>query len=523
MRSRFRVARSPLMRAPLCLVSFAARCLVGRPFMSVALAPRSLALPMACALLSAPACESSSSESGGGGTNAVGGVAGAGAASGHAGGETGAASGGASGDGGAGGSPTLDIEWDWAGVIGTGQSLAVGDPGSARGTASATVRATTQPFANLKLSTGALPWPVAADDASLALVPLIEPIGRLATGYPSSWPTNIAGETPHAAMANQITSLVQAAGGLDHVGVHSEVGENGQCLTYLVKGATPNGVNGRSFEAALIETRAITRLARAAGKSYGVGAIIVTHGECDAGNANYAAELHRLWADYDAELSTITGQTQPPLLIVSQQNAVNDRSASTLGQWKIGVDYPDDAVCSGPKYQYAYSPDAIHMLVEGYEQLGEKYAQVYFERVIAGRDWRPLQPSTVERDGRLIRVAFHVPVPPLTWEESFQAPHQTSGTEWSAGKGFEVRGPSGNITISSVEIVGETVQITCAEDLPAAGVTVGYAMTADAAPMATPFAGTTRWGQLRDSDPFVGSTTQKAQPNFAVAFELPVP
>lgn len=41
--------------------------------------------------------------------------------------------------------------------------------------------------------------------------------------------------------------------------------------------------------------------------------------------------------------------------------------------------------------------------------------------------------------------------------------------------------------------------------------------------MATPFAGTVRWGQLRDADPFVGSTTLKAQPNFAVAFELPVP
>jgi hypothetical protein len=471
-------------------------------------------------LFVAVACDSSSSsdaaDDGAAGANAVGGSAGAGS---DAAGAAGSAAGGA----GAGGVPTLSVAWDWTGVIGTGQSLAVGDPGSARGTPGAMVRATTQPYANLKLSTGALPWPVDPTDASLSLVPLVEPIGRLAPTYPSSWPTNIAGETPHAAMANQITSLVLAAGGAEHVSVHGEVGENGQCLTYLVKGATPSGVNGRSFEAALIEARAITRLAQAAGKSFGVGAIIVTHGECDAGNANYAAELHQLWVDYDAELSAITGQTRPPLLIVSQQNAINDRSASTLAQWKIGVDYPEAAVCSGPKYQYAYSPDAIHMLVDGYEQLGEKYGQVYFERVVLGRDWQPLQPTAVERDARVIRVSFHVPVPPLVWEDAFQAPHQASGTEWSAGKGFEVRGPSGNIPISSVAIVGETVEITCAADLPASGVTVGYAMTADAAPMATPFAGTTRWGQLRDSDPFVGSTTQKAQPNFAVAFELPVP
>ncbi|WP_437784600.1 hypothetical protein [Sorangium sp. So ce1097] len=34
---------------------------------------------------------------------------------------------------------------------------------------------------------------------------------------------------------------------------------------------------------------------------------------------------------------------------------------------------------------------------------------------------------------------------------------------------------------------------------------------------------TWRSGQLRDSDPFVGSMTRVAQPNDAVAFELPVP
>jgi hypothetical protein len=115
---------------------------------------------MGCVLLSAPACESSSSPSGAGGTSALGGAAGAGAAGGDAAAGSGATTAGASGDGGAGGSPALDIAWDWAGVIGTGQSLAVGDPGSARGTPPATVRATTQPFANLKLSTGALacPW-----------------------------------------------------------------------------------------------------------------------------------------------------------------------------------------------------------------------------------------------------------------------------------------------------------------------------------------------------------------------------
>ena len=56
------------------------------------------------------------------------------------------------------------------------------------------------------------------------------------------------------------------------------------------------------------------------------------------------------------DLATITGQTQKILMIVSQQNSCNDRSPSTLAQWKIGVDHPAEFVCSGPtanRYQRA--------------------------------------------------------------------------------------------------------------------------------------------------------------------------
>lgn len=425
---------------------------------------------------------------------------------------------GRAGDGsGQGGAPEPVALWDWNGVVGTGQSLAVGQYGSP-------AKATTQPYNNLKLKTGDAPWPIDPDDASFELVPLTEPIGRRSTSYPSSYPTNIAGETPHAAMANQITALVTAASGSDYVGVHGEFGENGQCMSFLKKGATPTAVNGRAYEATLLETQAITRLAAEAGKSYGVGAVIVTHGECDAGNVNYEADLFQLWSDYNEDIAAITGQTQDLLMIVSQQNAVNNRAASTLAQWKAGVEHPTEIVCAGPKYQYPYYVnDHIHLVTQGYELLGEKYGQVYFERVVLGRDWQPLQPTRVERtSSRLITVHFNVPVPPLVWETTFQAPLQGS-TEWRNGKGFEARSPAGRITISSVEICGDAVLITTATDLPASGVFVAYALTGEPTAMSTPFEGTFRWGLLRDSDPFVGSTTGTPQPNYSLAFELPVP
>ena len=404
--------------------------------------------------------------------------------------------------------------WDWSGIIGTGQSLSVGTQGLP-------VVSTNQTYGNLKLSTDHLPWPIDPNDTNLALVPLVEPVGRLAPGYPSSWPDNINGETPHSAMGNQITTLVRGALGHDFVSVHGAVGEDGQGMIYLKKNAVQKGVNGHSYEAAMIETKAITRLAKAAGKIYGVGAIIVTHGESDAGNANYENELRQLWQDYNSDLPAITGQKQKIQMIVSQQNSCADRSASTLAQWKVGVDHPADIVCSGPKYQYP-SADGVHLTAEGYRQLGEKYGQVYYQRVILGKNWQPLQLTKVKRHGLVITVRYHVPVPPLVWETNFEAPHQ-SVEEWTRGKGFEVSTASGaRVAIASVAISGNAVVITCASD-PGPGARVGYAMIGEKARMATPFPGTFRWGLLRDSDPFKGAGTGTVQPNYGVAFEMSVP
>jgi lysophospholipase L1-like esterase len=410
--------------------------------------------------------------------------------------------------------PVLKVSWDWSGIIGTGQSLSVGEQGRP-------VKSTNQTYGNLKLSTGKLPWPVDPDDTNLSMVPLVEPIGRLSPGYPSSWPENIAGETPHSAMANELSALVLAVSGQNFISVHSAVGENGQGMIYLKKNPAKRGLNGRSYEAALIETKAIARFAKAAGKTYGIGAITITHGESDAGNTNYEKELYQLWSDYNTDLPAITGQAQKLLMIVSQQNSINDRSASTLAQWRVGVDHPADFVCAGPKYQYP-SAEGIHLTAEGYQQLGEKFAQIYYQRVLLGKDWQPLQPVGIERNGSVITVHFQVPAGPLVWETSFQAPHE-SIDKWKEGRGFEVSTSSGaRVGIASAEISGDTVVITCAAD-PGPGARVGYAMIGERARMATPFKGTYRWGLLRDSDPFVGAVTRKPQPNYCLAFELTAP
>jgi len=404
------------------------------------------------------------------------------------------------------------LHWDWTGIIGTGQSLSVG---------AGPLLSTNQPYHNLKLSTDHLPWPVNPNDTNLALVPLVEPVGRQAPTYPSAWPENIYGETPHSAMANQLTAMVNSQLGGDFISVHGAFGESGQGMIFIKKDAVPKDLNGRAYEASVIETKAVTRLARAMGKTYGIGAIVLTHGESDAGNTNYETEIRQLWRDYNTDLPAITGQTKKIPMILSQQNSCNDRSPSTLAQWKVSDDFPADLVCSGPKYQYE-SPDGIHLTSEGYRLLGEKYAEVYFQRAILGHHWRPLEPAGVERHGQILTVHFHVPVPPLAWEKNFATPH-LSMLEWKSGKGFEVCTAAGNkVAIVSADISGDDVVITCAAD-PGPGARVSYGMFGEKVRMQTSFKGTYRWGLLRDSDPFKGSVTGTAQPNYGVAFELSAP
>ena len=409
--------------------------------------------------------------------------------------------------------------WDWVGVLGTGQSLSVGECGMP-------VRSTVQRFNNLKLDTGVLSWPVDPRDPSLRTVPLTEPVGRTASDYPSAWPENIAGETLHTTMASQVTAMTRAMFDEDHVGVHSAVGENGQGIRYLKKDAARDGINGRAFEASEIEVSALVRLAAEAGKSYGIGAIVVTHGETDADNGLYGEQLVQLWKDYNEALSRLTGQAKPIQMIVSQQNSVNDFAASSSAQWRIPLDIPEGIVCSGPKYVYPYAPDGVHLSTEGYRRLGEKTGQVYFERVVCGRPWQPLMPLSARRDSDGILVRFHVPFGPLVFDESLPRPHADS-PERREGRGFEVRMRRDGqaVRIRDTRIEGDSVRILFdAEDEEP--VDVAYAMTA---PTGEPFRwtentkeriGTYRWGCLRDSDPFVGLETGAAQPNRCVAFEI---
>jgi hypothetical protein len=402
---------------------------------------------------------------------------------------------------------TKNGPFDWVGIIGTGQSLSIG--------CASTAISTQQPFKNFTLiDTGPDPkYPIDGSTAAKwSFTPLVEPTRRNVPGYPGDgqYPNNVCsgvcncGETPHSGFANTMSTIWAARGNGDYVTAHSVVGEGGACLSQIDKAGGAGG--DRTYPAGLSETRVFKRLADAAGKKYGVAAILLTHGECDAMNRNtgYEAGVYQLWQDYNADLKAITGQTRDVVLFASQESSIPDGLDSPAVEiWRAGKDHPGKIVCVGPKY--AYGNYGLHLPAAGYERLGEKYAEVFDYVVNRGAPWKPVGPSQVTRSGAVINVTFDVPIPPLVWDTHLSPPHQSMHTAWANGRGFEVTDASGNeIAIASTEIQGNNVLVTLASP-PAAGtaLTLAYALTADGG------AGTGgkpdgMHGLLRDSDGFVG-------------------
>jgi hypothetical protein len=392
----------------------------------------------------------------------------------------------------------------WVGIIGSGANLSVGVYGYP-------VLSTARKYDNLKLEDNGPDPRYTFDGGGLfSLVPLVEPIRpQPLPGWSDyQYPNNILGETPHTALANQLTALSLASDAGDLLSIQTEVGTVWACIGDINKEGT-----GRAYPASLDEARAIAALAADAGRTVRYDGIVLTHGECDSYNLLYETQLLQLWFDYDTDLRRITGQDGGVPLIETQQSAIDpysDGTGSMLEQWQAGLDYPGQIICAGPKYQYAYAPDDFHLLSSGYVRLGEKYAEV-IAAIEANRGWSPLQPTSVTHTGNLVTISFQDSFPPLNWDDNQPAGHQTSNTAWAIGRGFEVTdlGTGSELPISSAEISGDDVILTLGFDpdagvLPDGGILVGYAMTGDTLGVLAAGQPTGRHGALRDSDPLVG-------------------
>lgn len=375
----------------------------------------------------------------------------------------------------------------------TGQSLACGILGGP-------ILSTSQTLGNLMFPTGprlvAEPLgfaPVNPATDLTSLVPLVE------YGIP------VAGETCCSGFANRLASIQPASTRRPALMSVNAVG--GAAYELIQKGTVP-------YSNGIVAVQAAKALAAGAYSSFGVGAILVVHGETDEAHQNtaYAADLLQWITDYNNDLRSITGQAQIIPMIQSQMSSGwYDSFGVSNGIPQTQLDAaeanPGLIVLACPKYMLPYYGGTVHLNGYGYRWLGEYCARAY-ETMLAGGQWRPLSPRAIAfaspaRD--TIVVDFWVSAGPLVFDTTLVAePTGIPGQKY----GFEVfdtsAQPPAILSVTASGTAGTQLTIRLAAPL-GTGARLRYAYSLpDPGGVAGPVppSGGCR-GNLRDSDPTV--------------------
>lgn len=96
--------------------------------------------------------------------------------------------------------------------------------------------------------------------------------------------------------------------------------------------------------------------------------------------------------------------------------------------------------------------DGGHLDSNGYRWLGAFFGKVLHRVIDLNQKWLPLYPLKAIVDNDIIKIYFHVPVPPLVWQNPI-AGHSRFKVK---DMGFEVLDCNGIIDISDIKIFSET-------------------------------------------------------------------
>jgi hypothetical protein len=321
--------------------------------------------------------------------------------------------------------------------------------------------------------------------------------------------TSASGEVPVAGALRFFRRLwldwrgVASDSSIEFVGNSTGVG--GQAIAALSKGASPNIFNRVISCADQAQTRAV-----ADGHSYGVAGILWMQGESNQTTpvATYQAALETLIDDILADIQTETAQARPPGFFTYQTATNPNFDTNDIGtsQAQLNVALADPRVTMiGPVYPYPDSAN-LHLVGNPYRWVGAQFGKVMHRVLNLGQRFLPLHMRQVTRRGVEVLIDFHVPVPPLVFEDPWLQsgfsgsygvpPLAQTNTQYAVpDKGFTVRNmtTAANLTIASVALVstGTQVLITLASE-PASGDTIAVRY-ADGAHYGH--------GSLRDSDP----------------------
>jgi hypothetical protein len=318
------------------------------------------------------------------------------------------------------------------------------------------------------------------------------------------------GETIDSAMGYWFASLT------GHKVLVSNHGFGGKSYTQLKKGTT---AYNNSIRAVYHAKELCDRL----GWKYVVYAIAVVHGEADYYASQtadeYKAHLHEWQTDYNTDIKAITGQIDTVQMFVSQTVASSSYNLSynhtANGAFLADIQYDDiHLVC--PQYAYPITYASVHMNNYGYRALGEFFGFVMGKKFI-GSDDCVLYPISSSLTGTKITLSFNgISGDTVLVNDGINVAAVSDG-HW----GFELIDDENKVSITDVQIVDDTVEITLS-GTPSSDAKISYAYKT--LPDEMGYIGRTRGvrGNLRNKYGFNSMFTNHSTPQWCCVFCVPV-
>ncbi|MBK5782537.1 hypothetical protein JKA56_28390, partial [Klebsiella pneumoniae] len=234
-------------------------------------------------------------------------------------------------------------------------------------------------------------------------------------------------------------------------------GVGGQIIEHLSKGHSWGFYN--RIISAVTQIKAI---ADAEGKTCGVVGFLYLGNEYNydstkggaTDRAEYRALLRKLIDDVITDTTAITGQTEPPLTVLYQTSGswTCDSTNMSIGEAQLDICAADaNVMMASPAY--AVTDKGGHLDANGYRWLGMQFGKVLHRAIDRRQNWRPLQPLSVTLSGTFLRADFLVWSPPLQFRSCYVGSSPTT----YAAKGFRVTDDAGDVPVTRVDIVADTV------------------------------------------------------------------
>ncbi|WP_323108372.1 hypothetical protein [Klebsiella variicola] len=234
-------------------------------------------------------------------------------------------------------------------------------------------------------------------------------------------------------------------------------GVGGQIIEHLSKGHSWGFYN--RIISAVTQIKAI---ADTEGKTCGVVGFLYLGNEYNydstkggaTDRAEYRALLRKLIDDVITDTTAITGQTEPPLTVLYQTSGswTRDSTNMSIGEAQLDICAADaNVMMASPAY--AVTDKGGHLDANGYRWLGMQFGKVLHRAIDRRQNWRPLQPLSVTLSGTFLCADFLVWSPPLQFRSCYVGSSPTT----YAAKGFRVTDDAGDVPVTRVEIVADTV------------------------------------------------------------------